>query len=130
MNAGVHVHPSAHARFEFNLFFPWITPFDETKVDIMIRWDDAGGTAGEYDVLVDGVSKAEDQRFGTDSDSDVEGEGGGAGGERGGVERVGLYVLGEGRVWFDEIYLGPDFTMGEGAKAMCVCSVSIQACAV
>ncbi|CAM9431453.1 unnamed protein product [Ectocarpus sp. 4 AP-2014] len=69
------------------------------KVDIMMRWD-ANGTAGEYDVLVDGVARAEDQPFGT-ALSSVRG-----------VERVGLYVLGEGRVWFDEIYLGPDFTMG------------------
>lgn len=30
------------------------------------------------------------------------------------MERVGLYVVGEGRAWFDEIYLGPDFTMGKG----------------
>lgn len=96
----------------------------------MIRWDDASGTAGEYDVLVDGVAKAEDQKFGIGSytnsssgvgvgadggDSEVEAEG------AGGVERVGLYVLGEGRAWFDEIYLGPDFTMGEGGKAMFVC---------
>ncbi|CAN0423220.1 unnamed protein product, partial [Ectocarpus sp. 12 AP-2014] len=68
------------------------------KVDIMMRWD-ANGTAGEYDVLVDGVARAEDQPFGT-ALSTVRG-----------VERVGLYVLGEGRVRFDEIYLGPDFTM-------------------
>lgn len=91
----------------------------------MIRWDDDSGTAGEYDVLVDGVSKAEDQRFGIGtytnssgagaggSDSDIDSEG------AGGVERVGLYVLGEGRVWFDEIYLGPDFTMGEGGRTSC-----------
>lgn len=65
-----------------------------------MRWD-ANGTAGEYDVLVDGVARAEDQPFGA-ALSTVRG-----------VERVGLYVLGEGRVWFDEIYLGPDFTMGE-----------------
>lgn len=96
-----------------NAFGPRYCLCDETKVDIMIRWDDAGGTAGEYNVLVDGVSKAEDQRFGIASNNtgagDVDGQGGGGGG----VERVGLYVLGEGRAWFDEIYLGPDFTMGE-----------------
>eukprot|EP00903_Cladosiphon_okamuranus_P013614 g12679.t1 len=87
------------------------------KVDIMIRWDDDSGTAGEYDVLVDGVSKAEDQRFGIGSYTNSSSAGGGSDSDlasegAGGVERVGLYVLGEGRVWFDEIYLGPDFTMG------------------
>lgn len=94
--------------------------YGDTKVDIMIRWDDAGDTAGEYDVLVDGVSKAEDQRFGNSSSTAADGSNSGGESEGrdgvggGGVERVGLYVLGEGRAWFDEIYLGPDFTMGEG----------------
>ncbi len=83
----------------------------------MMRWDDdANGTVGEYDVLVDGVARAENQRFGFGTTAG-DGDGGGetsyiTGG--GGVERVGLYVLGEGRAWFDELYLGPDFTMGEG----------------
>lgn len=83
------------------------------KVDIMVRWD-SNGTAGEYDVLVDGVAKAENQRFGFGS-YNTSGSDGDTGGETavGGVERVGLYILGEGRAWFDEIYLGPDFTMGK-----------------
>lgn len=69
----------------------------------MMRWDNATGTGGEYDVLVDGVARAENERFGWARGSANES----------GVERVGLYILGEGRAWFDEIYLGPDFTMGE-----------------
>ena len=67
----------------------------------MMRWEDDNSTAGEYDVLVDGIARAENQRFG------------GGQGSRGGIEKVGLYVLGRGRAWFDEVYLGPDFTMGE-----------------
>lgn len=67
-----------------------------------MRWN-ANTTAGYYDILVDGVIRAENQRFTA--------TGGGAA-EHGGIAKVGLYVLGEGRAWFDEIYLGPDFTMG------------------
>ena len=82
----------------------------DEKVDIMMRWD-ANGTGGEYDVLVDGVARAEDKTFGRHGNvSD--------GGVVGGIERVGLYMLGEGRSWFDEIYLGPDFTMGERESAV------------
>lgn len=77
----------------------------------MIRWNE-NGAAGEYDVLLDGVARAESQRFGSlGVGSDDHGVDGGGGG----IERVGLYVLGEGRVWFDEIYAGPDFTMGKNA---------------
>ncbi|CAM9495777.1 unnamed protein product, partial [Hapterophycus canaliculatus] len=78
-----------------------------------MRWD-TNGTAGEYDVLVDGVAKAESQSFGLSNGNINGSDGYGYGGTTAavGVERVGLYVLGEGRVWFDEIYLGPDFTMG------------------
>lgn len=77
----------------------------------MMRWD-ANGTGGEYDVLVDGVARAEDQTFGRRDGSNGSDSGTIVGG---GVERVGLYALGEGRAWFDEIYLGPDFTMGKTA---------------
>lgn len=70
----------------------------------MIRWD-GNGTSGEYDILVDGIARAESQKFGSHGTGDEMREGG--------IERVGLYVLGEGRAWFDEIYLGPDFTMGK-----------------
>ena len=87
-------------------------PLTNEKVDIMMRWD-ANGTGGEYDVLVDGVARAEDMVFGR------HGNGSSDGGVVGGIERVGLYVLGEGRAWFDEIYLGPDFTMGETRRRMC-----------
>lgn len=69
----------------------------------MMRWDNVTGTSGEYDVLVDGVVRAENERFGWARGS----------ANGGGVERVGLYILGEGQAWFDEVYVGPDFTMGE-----------------
>lgn len=77
----------------------------------MMRWDE-NGTGGEYDVLVDGVARAEDQAFGHQHGSNGSESGTIVGG---GIERVGLYALGEGRAWFDEIYLGPDFTMGKRA---------------
>lgn len=70
-----------------------------------MRWN-ANATAGYYDVLVDDVARAENQRFRA-------GDTGGGVTQGGGIAKVGLYVLGEGRAWFDEIYLGPDFTMGE-----------------
>lgn len=82
----------------------------------MMRWN-ANGTAGDYDVLVDGVARAENQPFGlgnhNTNGSDSDGYGYDETTAAVGVERVGLYVLGEGRVWFDEVYMGPDFTMGE-----------------
>lgn len=70
-----------------------------------MRWN-ANATAGYYDVFVDDVARAENQRFRAGDD-------GGGATQGGGVTKVGLYILGEGRAWFDEIYLGPDFTMGE-----------------
>lgn len=72
------------------------------QVDVMMRWN-ADRDAGRYDILVDGVVRAENQKFG---------EGGTALRNGVGITKVGLYILGEGKAWFDKIYLGPDFNMG------------------
>lgn len=68
----------------------------------MMRWN-TNATAGHYDILLDGVVRVENQKF-------IAGGDGAA--ESGGIAKVGVYVLGQGQAWFDEIYLGPDFTMG------------------
>lgn len=81
----------------------------------MMRWD-SNGTAGKYDVLVNDIARAENRSFGGGI---FHGGMAGTYGEGGGIGRVGLYVLGEGRVWFDEIYLGPDFSMGAYIHLKC-----------
>lgn len=76
----------------------------------MMRWTRDNGTTGEYDVLVDGVTRAEKKPFGKGVFQDENTEEAARGG---GVSGIGLYVIGEGHAWLDEIYLGPDFTMGK-----------------
>ncbi|CAM9230395.1 unnamed protein product, partial [Choristocarpus tenellus] len=66
------------------------------KVDIMLSWH-ANSTSGKYRVLVDDIVRTEGRHFSSPG---------------GGLDRVGLYMLQEGMAWYDEIYIGPDFSMG------------------
>ncbi|CAM9732362.1 unnamed protein product, partial [Discosporangium mesarthrocarpum] len=66
------------------------------KVDIMLSWH-SNSTSGVYRILVDGVSRVDGRRFWAPGR---------------GLDRVGMYVLREGKAWFDEVYIGPDFTIG------------------